>query len=924
MSSKAQSAEKSRAIKRPFQVVRTTTSCNDESLIFLDDATLKQYKLIVDQYTMVSLDYNCKFSQNALSTVSSFSSSSSSPSCNTTSIQEDSQQQGNSESSSKIKIKLYAKIKLDKSITTKQAFISPHLYEQIRNRILKEFPNENINIPSDTQLLIYISNQVHEDEIPKCNKLKAILQNSPNNSQIEKQILQNTKLLRELLNIKSKRYNTCFQSHCIYRIEVLEMILYFQVIGYSKDDQELSLFNMTETCTLIIDKVHINFEQKLEILNTPPNINHHHHSMTPPTLFRTIVKSITSQVPIYHKIISQLIYLILNENSHILIHGEEGVGKTYLVHHTLSQLESIMSSNHVGIYIEKNEISASELFHGGVGESENAFKQLLLSKPIIDKKYQSVIKVIVIDDIDNILTSNSRYESGRVDRSMISELVHFFDIQSLNPSHHDCKTILIGLTSHLDRVDGSLIRSNRFSRLFELKVPSPQQRMKILNEFILSNKSDMKSIRHNDTNLHMRACQLETQGFVWSDFVKLQSLIELDKMEFHSSRSSSTLLDWHSLKHFIRKCKPKSSWTLQDSSTTSSNSFEEIQMDPSTTTPPITTTLNSQPTNIQQQDFFSMNLAGMDSIIAQVKLSVIYPFLYYEKYVKLGIQAPKGLLIYGPHGTGKTLLATCIARECKANFISVQCPDILSKVVGESSKAIKQLFVMARKCAPCILFFDQFDAIATSRNAEHSAFSSSSSSSSDKMLSTLLIEMDGVHQHKNPLRREDHPHDDNEEETMRRRRKKMDLVQLNMENMKNEDEEEKETEEEEELESEEYYSLNNSMMIQNDQVFILAATNRLDLLDSAILRPGRIDQHIHLPLPNQDARMEILKLKTRGMPIQDHEECIREMAHRTHNFSGADLDNLCREAAMLCLRENMNNEKISRRHFEMALQTMRK
>ncbi|EFC50033.1 cell division cycle protein 48 [Naegleria gruberi] len=768
--------EKARAIKRAFVIEEEKSLSSEESIVWLDEDTLNQYKLIIDQYTTISLDYV------------------------------------SSTSGEKLKIKIYAKIKLDRNIIAKQAKISKYLYEEFMNRIVKAFPNDNVNI-SDQQLLVFISGQVNREDALVANELKLIFHSVEklDNSPIIDTILSNRTLVKDLVLMNSDRFKLCYQSNLFYTFNILELKFRFRFVGFNSSE-ELTIFKINNTTKFNIQR---HQEQQQECGTTIE-----HDDSLQDISFEKLVKKITNNpdIPIYHDVIAELIYYILNERSHILITGEGGVGKTFLVNYTLEKLSELVKQTH----FEKIFISATDMFQSGLGESENALKSLLLSAPRIDGKEmkKEIIKLVVIDDIDNMLTSDSRYESGRIDRSLISELVHFFDIQALQNRKSNMKTIIIGITSNVDRIDGSLIRVNRLEKEIEMKVPSPNQRLSILRYL-------MKKFDLNESDGNIKSCQLDTQGFVWADFVKLQSLLDIEKMEIGK-------LNFDSLKKSISRTKPKTYYQEKPS--------EDSEL----------------------TDNFSENLAGIDKIIDQVKLSVIYPFLRYDKYVDIGVQVPKGMLIYGPNGVGKSTLAMCIARECKANFISVQCPDILSKVVGESSRAIKQLFVTARNCAPCILFFDQFDSIARSRNDE------SGGSSSDKMLSTLLIEMDGVHQHYKKT------------------------------------------------------SLADDEMAQNDNIFILAATNRIDLLDSAVLRPGRIDQHIYLPLPDEESRIEILLLKTNGMPIKDSENCIDEMAKRTSGFSGADLDNLCREAAILCLRENMQNEFIEKSHFEKALQSITK
>jgi transitional endoplasmic reticulum ATPase len=215
----------------------------------------------------------------------------------------------------------------------------------------------------------------------------------------------------------------------------------------------------------------------------------------------------------------------------------------------------------------------------------------------------------------------------------------------------------------------------------------------------------------------------------------------------------------------------------------------------------------------------------------------------------MGIQPPKGILLFGPPGTGKTLLAKAVATESGANFIAIRGPEILSKWVGESEKAIRQIFRRARMVAPAIVFFDEIDSIASIRGSDPSGVI-------DRIVNQLLTELDGIQ----PLRR----------------------------------------------------------------VTIIAATNRPDLLDPALLRPGRFDKLIYVPPPDFKARLEIFKVHTRKMPLSEDVN-IEELAKLADGYTGADIAAVCREATMIALRETYANTgslqvvKVSRKHFLDAL-----
>lgn len=217
----------------------------------------------------------------------------------------------------------------------------------------------------------------------------------------------------------------------------------------------------------------------------------------------------------------------------------------------------------------------------------------------------------------------------------------------------------------------------------------------------------------------------------------------------------------------------------------------------------------------------------------------------------MGISPPKGVLLYGPPGCSKTMMAKALATEAKLNFISVKGPELFNKWVGESEKAIREIFRKARAASPSIIFFDEIDAIAGKRSANSG---SESNSLSDRVLSTLLNEMDGVEQ----------------------------LI----------------------------------------NVTVVAATNRPDYLDEALLRPGRFDRLIYVSPPDLEARIQILEIQKKKMPFESTLN-ISSIAEQTENYTGAELVSLCQEAAMICLEENIENTEIKQSHFKLAFERVK-
>ncbi|RLE59296.1 MAG: AAA family ATPase, partial [Thermoprotei archaeon] len=243
------------------------------------------------------------------------------------------------------------------------------------------------------------------------------------------------------------------------------------------------------------------------------------------------------------------------------------------------------------------------------------------------------------------------------------------------------------------------------------------------------------------------------------------------------------------------------------------------------------------------------DIGGLEEVKQELREAVEWPRKYPESFERMGIKPPKGILLYGPPGCGKTLLAKAVATESEANFISIKGPEIFSKWVGESERAIREVFRKARQVAPCVIFLDEIDAIAPIRGLGYG-----DSMVTERVVSQLLTEIDGIE--------------------------------------------------------------------KLDGVVVIAATNRPDIVDPALLRPGRFDRLVYVPPPDQRGRLEILKIHTKNMPLADDVD-LEEIAKITEGFSGADLEVLCREAGLYALREDINAKYVAKRHFEKALKKIR-
>jgi len=242
------------------------------------------------------------------------------------------------------------------------------------------------------------------------------------------------------------------------------------------------------------------------------------------------------------------------------------------------------------------------------------------------------------------------------------------------------------------------------------------------------------------------------------------------------------------------------------------------------------------------------DVGGLEDVKQHLKEAVEWPLKNPEIFSRLGIRPPKGILLYGPPGCGKTLLARAVATESEANFISIKGPEIFSKWVGESEKAIREVFRKARMAAPAVIFLDEIDSLTPKRG-----MGMSDSGVSERVISQLLTEMDG-------------------------------LTSL-------------------------------------QDIVVIAATNRPDMVDTAVLRPGRFDRLIYVPEPDEKSRLLIFKIYTKGMPIcQDVD--LNQLTAITRYYSGADIESLCREAAMHALRRDVNSSEVTMKDFQDAMKEM--
>ncbi|MEM3087188.1 MAG: CDC48 family AAA ATPase [Halobacteria archaeon] len=492
----------------------------------------------------------------------------------------------------------------------------------------------------------------------------------------------------------------------------------------------------------------------------------------------------------------------------VLLYGPPGTGKTLLA-------KAVANESGAGFYT----IGGPEIMSKFYGESEERLRQ------VFQEAEKNAPAIIFIDELDSIAPKRDEV-AGEVERRVVAQLLSLMD-----GLKERGRVVVIGATNRPDSLDEALRRPGRFDREIEFGVPGTEGRLEILQIHTrgmpLTPDVDLKSLA------------AKTHGFVGADLAALAR-----EAAMRAVRRVLPRIDLD---------KDLVPGEVLESLTVTKADFEEafLEMEPSA----MREVLVDRP-SVSWED-----IGGLDEARQELVEAVEWPLKYPEVYASFCGEAPKGILLYGPPGTGKTLLAKAVAAESEANFISVKGPEFLSKWVGESEKAVREVFRKARQAAPCVVFFDEIDAIAPTRGG-----SAGDAHVTERVISQILTEMDGL----------------------------------------------------EELRG----------------VTVIAATNRPDMIDPALLRPGRFDRVVHVPPPGRNARERILAIHTKGRPLAGDVDLV-SLAARTEDCTGAELAALCREATMMAIREHMEaggdpkdrkrleKARIGAKHFEAALKRVR-
>ncbi|KAJ0394969.1 hypothetical protein P43SY_010125 [Pythium insidiosum] len=541
----------------------------------------------------------------------------------------------------------------------------------------------------------------------------------------------------------------------------------------------------------------------------------------------------------------------------ILLHGPPGTGKTMLAN-------AIAGESGASFL----RISAPEIVSGMSGESEQKVRDLF------EEAIANAPSIIFIDEIDAITPKRETSQRG-MEKRIVAQLLTSTD--SLNLANTGGKPVLIiGATNRPDALDSALRRAGRFDREICLGIPDEAARERILQ--VLSSKMKLAG------DFDFKAIARRTPGFVGADLVSLTkeaAVIAVNRIfsTMLASSSAAAATSEAQAQAQTQDGRPNSDANSDTNGTAETHqaTADEIRSKVTPFTP-----AQLAPLSISMEDFVAAinkvqpsskregfatipdvtwaDIGALAAVRDELVLSILQPIQHPERFEALGLKMPAGVLLYGPPGCGKTLLAKAIANESGANFISIKGPELLDKYVGESERAVRQVFQRARASSPCVVFFDELDALCPRRSGGAGG-SDSGNGVTERVVNQLLTEMDGLDARKN--------------------------------------------------------------------VFVIAATNRPDIIDPAMLRPGRLDKLLYVPLPVPEDRVQILKTLTKASRLDPSVDLAAiAMDPRCEGFSGADLSALSREAGIAALREidlaSAPTEAlaIQHRHFVQAFETV--
>lgn len=489
----------------------------------------------------------------------------------------------------------------------------------------------------------------------------------------------------------------------------------------------------------------------------------------------------------------------------VLLHGPPGTGKTLIARAVASETDATFTA-----------ISGPEIMSRYYGESEQRLRQ------IFEDAQKSAPSIIFIDEIDSIAPKREEVV-GDLERRVVAQLLSLMDGLTSRG-----EVIVIAATNRPNALDPALRRGGRFDREVEIGIPNKSGRLEIL--YVHTRGMPLEE------SLDLSEIAEMTHGFVGAD---LASLCKEAAMHTISRILPDIDVEEEIPPEILDQLKVSRDDFLAAMKKIEPSAMREVL--------------------VEIPEVHWSDIGGLEEAKQALREAVEWPIMYPEAFEAVGIRPPRGVLLYGPPGTGKTMIVRAVATESQLNFISIKGPELMSKWVGESERAVREVFRKAKQAAPALIFFDEIDSIVPARD------SGRDSHVTERVVSQLLTELDG-------------------------------LVELK-------------------------------------DVVVLAATNRPDLIDPSLLRPGRFDRMIYIPMPDLAARKKIFEIYMRRMPVADDVD-IDDLAARTEGYTGADIEMICREAGMLALREKiqpgikresllLEQIQVKRDHFERAYQNIK-
>ena len=470
-----------------------------------------------------------------------------------------------------------------------------------------------------------------------------------------------------------------------------------------------------------------------------------------------------------------------------LLHGPPGTGKTML-------LRAVAAETNAHVLTINGPSIVSEY----LGETESALRGIFAEAV----QYQPAI--IFVDEIDALVPKRDSDESGEAESRVVSTLLTLMDGMGAGG-----QVVVVGATNRPNSIDPALRRPGRFGQELEIGIPDAEGRLDILRLML-------RDMPHELTEENIVDLAGKTHGYVGADLAALcrdAVMAAIQRGLAAGTPENELAVATRDVNRALVDIRP--------------SAMREIFLE----TPKV----------------FWTDIGGQDDVKQKLRETIEWPLSHPDTFKRLGVHPPKGILLYGPPGCSKTLTAKALATEAGLNFLAVKGPELFNKFVGESERAVREIFRKARAASPSIIFFDEIDALSSTRGEGEAG--------GDRVLTSLLNEMDGIEA----------------------------LV----------------------------------------GVTILAATNRPEVIDPALMRPGRLDRLVYVSPPNVAARLKILEIQARKMSLADDVD-LTQLAERTDGCSGAEVVALCQEAGLKAMNEDLEITGVANRHFEAALNGLKR